>query len=337
MRRQSILIILAAMLALTVGCQCGKQGETTTGTSGAMVSQQAEQPSTATMAPAGGRSDMLVSTDWLASHCNDKNLVILHASQSRDTYAKGHIPGARFVNAADISCMQGDAQGQLLPASKLTALVRALGIDNTSRVVVYSDDSGLSAARMYVALDYLGMGSQTSLLDGHAQKWCAEKREFTTAEPQVTASKFIPVLNPNVILTFPQVRDAAWAAYTVPESPVALVDARPVDEYTGRVTGEGMKCTGHIPGARSVYWKRNIISDQQPTMCPPDALKQMYASAGVKPGDLVIVYCRTGGASAFDYFAAKYAGYDVRYYDGSFGDWCNAKGQVATGTENVIR
>lgn len=337
MRRQYVLILLAAALAFAAGCQCGKQAETTSGASGAMISQEVEGPSAAAAAPGNVQTDMLVSTDWLASHAGDKDLVILQAGRSREAYDKGHILGALFVNIADVVCARGDAQGQLLPASMLTALVRQLGIDNDSRVVVYSDDGGPSAARMYVALDYMGLGSQTSLLDGHIQKWCAEQRPLSTAEPQVTASAFIPVLNPNVMMTFTQVRDVAWTAYSVPQAPIALVDARPADEYSGRVTAEGIKCSGHIPGARSVYWKRNIVSDQEPVLAPPDTLKEMYSNAGVKPSDLVVVYCRTGASSAYDYFVAKYLGYDVRYYNGSFADWCNSQGQVATGTESIIR
>ena len=51
-------------------------------------------------APAGTdriRSDMLVSTKWLAEHLNDRNVVILHVADNLSDYKRGHIPGARFL------------------------------------------------------------------------------------------------------------------------------------------------------------------------------------------------------------------------------------------------
>ena len=43
-------------------------------------------------------------------------------------------------------------------------------------------------------------------------------------------------------------------------------------------------------------------------------------------------YCRTGGQAAHAYFTAKYLGYPVVMYDGSFYEWSHAKDtSVATG------
>ena len=48
-------------------------------------------------AAAGPSRDALgVNTAWLASHANDKDLVILHVG-SEAGYKAGHIPGARLV------------------------------------------------------------------------------------------------------------------------------------------------------------------------------------------------------------------------------------------------
>ena len=59
-------------------------------------------PLIAAAAPAV-RSDMLVSTDWLAQHLKDPKLVILHVSRDRKAYDAGHIPGARFLALSDIA------------------------------------------------------------------------------------------------------------------------------------------------------------------------------------------------------------------------------------------
>src|SRR5215475_6183215 len=43
------------------------------------------------------RSEMLVSTKWLADHLKDPNVVILHVADNLSDYKRGHIPGARFL------------------------------------------------------------------------------------------------------------------------------------------------------------------------------------------------------------------------------------------------
>ena len=43
------------------------------------------------------RSNLLVSTEWLAQHLQDPNLAIIHIAEKRGDYDKGHIPGARFL------------------------------------------------------------------------------------------------------------------------------------------------------------------------------------------------------------------------------------------------
>ena len=50
---------------------------------------------------AAAHPEMLVSTDWLASHLNDPKVVVLQAGEDRGGYDKEHIPGARFLNDND--------------------------------------------------------------------------------------------------------------------------------------------------------------------------------------------------------------------------------------------
>ena len=50
-------------------------------------------------------------------------------------------------------------------------------------------------------------------------------------------------------------------------------------------------------------------------------LGALFEQAGVRPGSVVVAYCRTGGQASFLYTVARHLGYDVRMYDGSFIDW----------------
>ena len=65
-------------------------------------------PLIAAAAPAV-RSDMLVSTDWLAQHLKDPKLVVLHVSRDRKAYDAGHIPGARFLALTVYQMIRGSS------------------------------------------------------------------------------------------------------------------------------------------------------------------------------------------------------------------------------------
>jgi Hen1-like subunit of RNA repair complex len=48
------------------------------------------------------RSEMLVSTDWLAKHINDRDVFVIHVAADRKHYDDGHLPGARFLSSKEM-------------------------------------------------------------------------------------------------------------------------------------------------------------------------------------------------------------------------------------------
>jgi 3-mercaptopyruvate sulfurtransferase SseA len=58
-----------------------------------------------------------------------------------------------------------------------------------------------------------------------------------------------------------------------------------------------------------------------PGMRPTAELRRLFERTGVTPGRPAVAYCRTGAQSSRTYFVAKYLGYDVTMYDGSFIEW----------------
>src|SRR5262249_6061467 len=83
---------------------------------------------------------------------------------------------------------------------------------------------------------------------------------------------------------------------------------------------------GHIPGARSLYWKTLLQSEHMPTLLDAEQLNAAFQRAGVVPDKAVVTYCRTGMQSSFDYFVAKYLGYEAAMYDGSVYEWVHRGG-----------
>ena len=280
-----------------------------------------ERPDAA--ARATGRTQMLVSTDWLATHLGEPGLIVLHVGKARDGYDRAHVPGAQLVAFADVAATRGGVPSELPPLVDLTALVRRLGITGEAgeRIVIYDEDEGLLAARVYVALDYLGLAGRAALLDGQWAAWRAEQRPADAEQPTAQASRVVPRPDPSRVVARDAVADLSFARTSLPGAHVALVDARPAAQFTGAEPGDGVGRPGHIPGAVNVFWKDQLQGGEVPRLRPADELRALYARAGVVPGDLVVAYCRTGVQAAYTYFVLRYLGYDAHLYDASFVAW----------------
>ena len=63
----------------------------------------------------------------------------------------------------------------------------------------------------------------------------------------------------------------------------------------------------------------------------PQELRAQFDAAGVTPGKKLVSYCEVGLQASYTYFLARYLGYDVSMYDGSFSEWSGAKQPVVRG------
>jgi thiosulfate/3-mercaptopyruvate sulfurtransferase len=257
-------------------------------------------------------ANMLVQTSWLASHLSDKNLVILHVGANRATYNAGHISGARFLALSDIAVTRNGIPNELPSVNDLKAVFERLGIGDHSNVVLYGDTLGLFAARAYFTLDYLGHGSSAALLDGGLEKWSKEHGTVQTATGNIATAVFTVRPQPSVLIEYPAVRDA------VSKKSIPLIDARPRTDFAGASDKKG---SGHIPGAKNVFWQENLVSKENPVFQSVSEIRAKYVAAGIKPGAQVIVYCHSGVQATQDYFTLKLAGFRPVLYDGSFADW----------------
>jgi thiosulfate/3-mercaptopyruvate sulfurtransferase len=248
---------------------------------------------------------MLVSTDWLAAHLNDPKVVILQAGEKRGAYEKEHIPGARFLNDADYTVGHQGLMVELPSVEKLKQTFEDLGVNDDTRVVIYTTEWYPTAGRAFFTLDYLGH-TNTALLDGSLAKWKAEGRPVSTKAPQITKSSFTPRVNEAARALLADAQAASQ-----PGSQVLLVDSRPQSRYT----------QGHLPGADHIFWEETFKDAKEPVFLAPEELQKLFAARGIMPGKKLITYCEVGLQASHMYFVAKYLGYDVSMFDGSFYQW----------------
>ncbi len=265
------------------------------------------------VAGAATRSDMLVSTDWLAQHLKDSNLVILHVAANRAAYDEGHVPGAQFVMLGSIAINRDGIPNELPPVADLQKIFAAAGVSNNSHVIVYSDGSVLPATRAYFTLDYLGLGDQTALLDGGLEKWKADGKTVTKDVMAAKAGNLMPKAKPDVVAQLASVNQIAE------NKSATLLDVRAAGNYSG-------ERGSHIPGATNLYWMEDQVSQQNSSLKAEAALRNLYEAAGITPSKKVVTYCNSGMQASQTYFTLKYLGYDVAMYDGSMSEW-NARKQ----------
>jgi thiosulfate/3-mercaptopyruvate sulfurtransferase len=263
----------------------------------------------------GGHGDsksMLVSTAWLAGHLNDPNLVVIGVG-SRGEYDKGHLPGSGFIDLQAVSAPGTALTLELAPMAQLTARFRALGVSNDSRVVLYTTGSSIqSTTRIFLTLDAMGLGRNTSLLDGGYAAWTAESRATTTEVKAPKAGTVEPCAQSDIIV------DSAYVSSNVRKPGVDIIDARLPVFYTGEQIPTGQRA-GHIAGAASLPF--NSMVDDKGKLKSAEDLASMFTSAGIKTGDRVVSYCHVGQQATVIYFVARYLGFDARLYDGSMQDW----------------
>ena len=259
---------------------------------------------------------LIVTTDWLAKHLNDESLVLLQIGE-KDEYAASHIPRAQFIQLVDISTPRGQGLTlELPPVDQLKNAFEKVGVSDNSRIVLYfGKDWVTPTARVFMTLDYLGFGNQTSILDGGFPAWHAAGKPVSSEVVEPKRGTLTPHANSKLIV------DAAWVKENLNNPKVRILDARALQFYSGAEQGR-MPRGGHIPNARSIPFS-TLVEDQTNKFKTATALRQLFDAADVKPTSSVATYCHIGQQASLLYFVARYLGYDAHVYDGSFEDWSN--------------
>lgn len=261
----------------------------------------------------GFNDSLLISAAQLRERLTRSGVVVLHVGERAD-YNAGHIPGARFLSYDAIARQGADGLSlEMPPAAALDSLLVSLGITDGSRIVLYWSRGWYSpTTRVFLTLDYLGLGDRTSILDGGFDAWKSAGGPVTTQA--AAASRGTLTLRPrsDVIV------DARTVRESIGDGRVAIIDARDERFFTG--TAQGMHVReGHVPSARNLPFFTLI--DDNGAFKPRATIERMLDAAGATPDKRVIGYCHIGQQATMIYFAARLTGRDARVYDGSWDEW----------------
>jgi thiosulfate/3-mercaptopyruvate sulfurtransferase len=270
----------------------------------------------------------LISTDELGAHLRgarptegpwaivDCRFDLNNEAWGREQYLAAHIPGAVYANLnTDLAGHRTGTNGRH-PLPSIDALAEAfgrLGISRDVQVVVYDQDTGLYASRMWWSLRYLGHDA-VALLDGGWAKWLREERPTAAGNETRPAAVFTSAPRAGYRVTVDEV--AALAA----DGTTLLVDARGPERFEGREEPLD-RVAGHIPGAANHFYKWNLSPDG--TMLPPEELRQKFeALLGRRPPEQAVMYCGSGVSACHNLLAMEHAGLGgTPLYAGSWSEW----------------
>jgi thiosulfate/3-mercaptopyruvate sulfurtransferase len=268
-------------------------------------------------------TDWLVSTQWLAAHLADPDIVILDCSwylpetgkHAIDDFRRGHIPGARFIDLGVVSDPDSPYVNMLPNAERWAGEVGRLGIGNDTMVVVY--DAGYVSARLWWMFRTFGHDS-ARILDGGWRKWKAEGRAIETGDgAAVEPVRFDANLREGRIAQTADVLEA------LASGSATVVDARTAARFDG-TEGSGYPgvASGHMPGAINTPWARFFDAERNYVFVGEDAAMRVFAEAGADIAGPVVTTCGSGVTAAILGFMIERSGnHDWKLYDGSWHEW----------------
>jgi thiosulfate/3-mercaptopyruvate sulfurtransferase len=262
--------------------------------------------------------DSLVSTQWLAEHLGEPDLVVVDSSwhmaasgrSGHGEYLAAHIPGARFLDIDEVADASNPTPHSLPTASQFGAAMEAIGIGGNDRVVVYDNSATRNAARGWFMFRHFG-ASQVAILDGGFEKWLTEGRPTETGDAAPRTATFDAAERDEVVT-----KRQLLAGIGVP-----WLDAR------GKARFEGSEpdprpgiAAGHAPGAKNLPFATLYRDDG--TFRSIEEIREAFARAGVNPSQPFVASCGSGVTANSLIFAAHLLGNDsTKLYDGSWSEW----------------
>jgi len=280
---------------------------------------------TALWLPPLAAAQPLLSPDELSARLNDPALRVVDVraapAREKSSYASGHIPGAL---AAPYGKWRGPAAnpGALPDKAALQALIRSLGIDAATPVVVVFEGADATefgaAARVYWTLKAAGL-TRLSILDGGMAAWRVAGKPVTADVHTVAPSQFDVVWNPQVIASREEVQQAAA------QQSEQLLDARPPAYFAGETRHPAARAPGTLAGAQNVPHDLWFIGDSTRLQSMPDA-RRVAAEQGIAADRPTVSFCNTGHWAATNWFVlSEVLGQkDVKLYPESMVGWSQA-------------
>lgn len=224
--------------------------------------------------------EFLVDAAWVDAHKDDSNVVVVDTDVEAG-YNRGHIPVAVMV-PDNFEKNPDTGRVHIMSPEQFAAMCQGLGIGDDTLVVTYDNGQGLTAARLWWALNYYGH-TNVKLLNGGWRRWVSEglQVDFNRPSPN-TGVKFTPKANESIMCRLDELKDSYQ------KTDVVVWDVRSDGEWDGSAS-RGNKRVGHVPGAVHLEWF-NVIDRETHQFKPAGEIRRILSDHGITPDKTVYSY-----------------------------------------------
>ena len=262
----------------------------------------------------------LVSVDWLHQNWSDDQLVILDASPQSNVEGKtsefsGYaIPGSRYFDIKNsFSDPSSDYPNTVPTPEQFEKSCRELGINNSSKIVVYDNLGVYSSPRAWWLFKVMGH-DRVSVLDGGLPEWI--NKGFPTISGYQKDHKpgnFKAVFKNQYVKSYNEVVE------NLTNKSFLVVDARSEGRFNGveKEPRAGIQ-SGHIPQSVNIPYQQVI---HQGKLKSTEELKQLF-KAKCGDTDELVFSCGSGLTACILALASEVSVNRGKViYDGSWTEW----------------
>ena len=256
----------------------------------------------------------IASSCWVV----DTRHQLMDVEWGAQAYAHAHVPGAVFMHMdTDLSGSKTGFNGRhpLPDGEVFLNLLRDQGLQPGQQVVVYDQNNGQMAARLWWMLSQWLGHQAVAVLDGGWDAWLAAGGASTHELPHVKPSTYEARIRSERVITVDQVLD------NLNEPMFTVVDARAPVRWAG-LQEPIDPVAGRIPGSRNRF---SVLNHDEKVFIKPIEQLQMEWRPVIEEIDpqQIVHQCGSGVTSAHNLLTLEHMGLKgSRLYAGSWSEWC---------------
>jgi thiosulfate/3-mercaptopyruvate sulfurtransferase len=242
------------------------------------------------------------------------NLKIIDVRNSTK-YLLGHLPQAVNMWNDDFSDPEGWVQGLIAKPGAFAAAAQEKGINNDSEVILYDDNNGIWAARLWWVFQVYDH-QNIKVLEGGYDAWENEGFDSKIFPHRPQKGDFVvsDVINQWIV-------NSDTIAENLDNQDFIILDTRSEAEFSGAETNSGAPRKGRIPN--SIHLKWNEVLTENYKFKSAAEITEIYTAKDItKDKEVIAVLSHTGVRAAHTFFTLKLLGYqNLKLYDESWVGW----------------
>lgn len=258
--------------------------------------------------------------DFLITHDDlvviDVRFDMSNQTLGRKSYEKSHAKGAGYLDLNMDLAGPVKAHGGRHPLPDLDTFqekLRALGLNDDSRVLIYDDGENSSAGRLWWMLKYYGLKDVFVLHGGFNTL-----RDEDLTDKAENFRKGTITLTPNASMTATYEEVLSYSKKDILEDTV-IVDSRSEERYKGIVEPIDVQ-KGHIRNAKNIFYRSHFTKTNHVNL---DSSEKSFKD--ILGYDDVIFHCGSGVTACTNIMVLDELGKQSRLYIGSFSDFISYK------------